>query len=205
MLKRPCVHSRTEQLQASSTYSHPYVSEEHAFRIHMAPAEPLCLTPCCTEPQDKGDTGRANGRWACSHESDVPGYLNGPNLVHAVLADHQHPTHSTSCRGVGAQLLFVGVHPCESQAGSNKYQATLQIHACEVTGSLPRRCVLAATPQGKSVRLRLGAVGSKLKYTGNHGNRFVAGVSCFPSWGFMFSPLGFHVFPRGVSCFPLDA
>ena len=89
--KRPCVHSRTEQLQASSTYSHPYVSEEHAFRIHMAPAEPLCLTPCCTEPQDKGDTGRANGRWACSHESDVPGYLNGPNLVHAVLADHQHP------------------------------------------------------------------------------------------------------------------
>ena len=29
-------------------------------------------------------------------------------------------------------------------------------------------------------------------------------VSCFPSWGFMFSLLGFHVSPRGVSCFPLS-
>ena len=28
-------------------------------------------------------------------------------------------------------------------------------------------------------------------------------VSCFPSWGFMFSHSGFHVFPRRVSCFPL--
>ena len=28
-------------------------------------------------------------------------------------------------------------------------------------------------------------------------------VSCFPSQGFMFSHLGFHVFPHGVSCFPL--
>ena len=28
-------------------------------------------------------------------------------------------------------------------------------------------------------------------------------VSCFPSQGFMFSHLGFHVFPRRVSCFPL--
>ena len=32
------------------------------------------------------------------------------------------------------------------------------------------------------------------------------GVSCFPSWGFMFSPSGLHVFPRRVSCFPsMDA
>ena len=29
------------------------------------------------------------------------------------------------------------------------------------------------------------------------------GVSCFPSWGFMFSHSGFHVFLRRVSCFPL--
>ena len=29
-------------------------------------------------------------------------------------------------------------------------------------------------------------------------------VSCFPSQGFMFSHLGFHVFPRRVSCFPLN-
>ena len=27
-------------------------------------------------------------------------------------------------------------------------------------------------------------------------------VPCFPSWGFMFSLTGFHVFPRRVSCFP---
>ena len=33
----------------------------------LAPAEPLCLTPCCTTPQDKGDMGRANGRRALSH------------------------------------------------------------------------------------------------------------------------------------------
>ena len=32
VLKRPRVRSRTEQPRASSTYSHPYVSEEHAFR-----------------------------------------------------------------------------------------------------------------------------------------------------------------------------
>jgi hypothetical protein len=37
----------------------------HVFPF-MALAEPLCLTPCCTEPQDKGDTGRANGQWAYS-------------------------------------------------------------------------------------------------------------------------------------------
>jgi hypothetical protein len=29
-------------------------------------------------------------------------------------------------------------------------------------------------------------------------------VSCFPSWGFMFSRSGFHVFPRGVSCSPFQ-
>ena len=40
MLKRPRIHSRTEQARASFTHGHPYVSEEHAFRIPMAPVEP---------------------------------------------------------------------------------------------------------------------------------------------------------------------
>ena len=33
----------------------------------MAPAEPPRLTPCCTTPQDRGDTTQANARKAHSH------------------------------------------------------------------------------------------------------------------------------------------
>ena len=41
---------------------HLYVSP-----LFMAPAEPPRLTPCCTLPQDKGDTAQANARKARSH------------------------------------------------------------------------------------------------------------------------------------------
>jgi hypothetical protein len=124
VLKRPRIHSRTEQPRASFTHGHPYVSEEHAFRIPMAPVEPLCLTPCCTVPQDKGDTDRANGRWACSHEGG--------------RAEPRRPPY------LGFMFSLVGFHV------------------------------------------------------------FPLRVSCFPSWGFMFSRSGFHVFPRGVSCSPFQ-
>ena len=40
-------------------------------------------------------------------------------------------------RLLGPSYVFVGLIPCESQAGSNKYQAPLQIHACEVLDLYP--------------------------------------------------------------------
>ena len=61
MLKHPCEHSRTEQLQASFTYSHPYVSEEHAFciLIHIAPAEPLLPNPLLHRAAGQGRYGQS--------------------------------------------------------------------------------------------------------------------------------------------------
>ena len=64
-----------ERLTLVRSHSVPFWTDQVSlkdvcfYRNCLALAEPLCLTPCCTEPQDKGDTGRANGRKACSHFS----------------------------------------------------------------------------------------------------------------------------------------